>query len=189
MAEWHRLMLNFVTGQPHFLETDDKRVVYIRSRLEGIAARTAEQWERRHENTPFSWKDYLNAIRSAYADPAAKQKAIREIQTLHQAPREDITHFATRFRDVGFRTTWDDATLLDLFKERIAYSCATAMAGNPHQPSTLEEYIIAVTELEGRLQQAEIAAAPISRPGVPTGAGGTGGGTGRKEDFRRVPGA
>ena len=145
---------NFFNMQPRTYVSDNLKIGYVISRLDGTAADWAVTLleNPHHGNNPNilnNWDHFLDAF-SRFSDPHARRNATDSLLALTQGKSQSVLTYWTKFSDLLYRSDISPDSARPLFEKGLRYELRERLA-DKDLPSDLDNYVTAVMDLDNRL--------------------------------------
>ena len=142
---------NFFAAQPRTYDTDDKKISYVISRLEG----TAENWAATIlENSEIAenhailtdWDRFMDKF-SKFSDSYSRRNATNKLLALKQGRSESVLSFWTRFSELLYRSEIQEDSARPIFERGLRMELRERMADKDYSDELIE-FVDAVIALD-----------------------------------------
>jgi hypothetical protein len=145
---------NFFNAQNSVYDNDAKKISYVITRLEGIAADWATTViENRQQEGNFKilndWESYSIAF-LRFSDPFARQNATVKLLNLSQGPSQSVLSYWTKFSELLYRSEISADSARPLFERGLKKELRERMADRDY-PTVLNSFVDAVISLDNRI--------------------------------------
>ena len=140
-----RLKLN----EPNAFPTEQAKLAYIVSRLEGIAFDQVATAVKANGIDFADSEAMLSALTAAFDDPDRVGTATRKLQTLRQANRQ-FSDFFAEFQRYALQSGWDNKALHAQLRHAASYELRSALTNILDEPTSYEELAQLLTRIDNK---------------------------------------
>jgi hypothetical protein len=145
---------NFFALQPNTYSSDQKKIGYVISRLEGAAADWAVTIlgnPDRGNNFDIlnDWNTFIGSFRK-FSDPFSARNATDALLSLRQGKSQSVLAYWTRFEDLLYRSDISPDSARPLFERGLKYEIQDRLV-DKNLPNDLDGYVMAVIDLDNRI--------------------------------------
>jgi hypothetical protein len=169
---------------PESFPSEDQKVLYASSYLDGIAYSWFEPILRRYDPESASpppeeltsFKSFSAALARMFGDPDLVKTKTRELRALRQTT--SVAAYASEFQRLQAFISWNDQAFYDQFYDGLRENVKDGLAHAETKPNTLEELIQKTQRIDNRIAErisekksphASSSLAAIRKPSTPSG--------------------
>lgn len=138
--------LNFAAN-PHNFQRDESKVYFAISYLEDVAAQWAATLSLEQSPSLSNWNLFEENFKKTFGDPGDEEAAIQELQNLEMASHHHAHIFIAQFKQLAYRTSWNDSALKHLFVSALPSRISNQFA-TTNMADTLEELYAQVIQMD-----------------------------------------